>query len=66
VSDLAPHEFRRAVWKAVGRDPDSYSPDILRWLANGQLCDPAKAFTPAGKLSWAETEAREASQLRPA
>jgi hypothetical protein len=38
-------------------------PAILQHLANGPICQPWSIYCPAGRLSWAETKAREAAQV---
>jgi hypothetical protein len=62
----SPALAQKTVWAVAGRDPAGYDSDTLKWMANGPLHDAARAFCPAGKLSWAETRAREAAQLRAA
>lgn len=38
-------------------------PAFLQHLANGPICQPWSIYCPAGKLTWAETRAREAEQV---
>jgi hypothetical protein len=38
-------------------------PSFLQWLANGPICQPWSIYCPAGRLTWAETKAREAAQV---
>ena len=60
-----PIEKRRdAVLDKYGDDPRAYTPKVLAKLAKDGLFDLTGAFCPAGKLSMAETKAREASQTR--
>lgn len=56
-----PVEKRRdAVLGKYGNDPDAYTPAVLAELAQEGLLDLTEAFCPAGKLTMAETLAREA------
>jgi hypothetical protein len=62
-----PVEKRRdAVLNKYGDDPAAYTPKVLAKLARDGLLDLTDAFCPAGKLSMAETKAREAASVRPA
>lgn len=56
LADLAPHQRRGLV------DPASID---LHELASWPIMDAAALYLPAGKLSMAETRAREAAQLLP-
>lgn len=47
-----------------GDDPAAYTPKVLAKLAKDGLLDITASFCPAGKLSMAETKAREAAILR--
>jgi hypothetical protein len=60
-----PVEVRRdAVLDKYGDDPTAYTPAVLKELAEQGLFDIAAAFCPAGKLSMAETLAREAASVK--
>lgn len=57
-----PIEKRRdVVLDKYGDDPSAYTPAILAKLARDGLFDICGSFCPAGKLSMAETLAREAA-----
>ena len=59
-----PVEKRRdKVLDKYGNDPAAYTPKVLKKLAKDGLFDLSTAFCPAGKLSMAETKAREASGI---
>lgn len=63
IDHRTPIEIRRdAVLDKYGRDPEAYTPAILKQLAIDGLLDVSVAFCPAGKLSMEETRKREASQ----
>jgi hypothetical protein len=60
-----PVEKRRdAVLNKYGDDPVAYTPKVLAKLAKDGLLDITASFCPAGKLSMAETKAREAAAVR--
>lgn len=55
---------RRALIRhRYGDDPAAYTPDVLRELAAGPIGDALILFAPAGKLTMAETKAREAAAV---
>lgn len=59
-----PVERRRdAVLNKYGDDPAAYTPKVLAKMAKDGLLDLSDAFCPAGKLSMAETKAREAAAI---
>jgi hypothetical protein len=59
-----PVERRRdAVLNKYGDDPAAYTPRVLAKLSKDGLLDVSAAFCPAGKLSLAETKAREQAQI---
>lgn len=58
----SPVEARRdAVLDKYGDDPAAYTPAVLKQLAEEGLFDIATAFCPAGRLTMAQTKAREAA-----
>ena len=59
-----PVEKRRdAILNKYGDDPAAYTPKVLAKMAKDGLLDLSNAFCPAGKLSMAQTLAREASSV---
>lgn len=55
---------RRALLRHdLGGDPANFTPAILRQIAESGIMDAASLFVPAGKLSMADTRAREAGQV---
>lgn len=55
-----PVEVRRdAVLEKYGDDPAAYTPSVLKELAEQGLFDVTAHFCPAGRLTMAETLARE-------
>jgi hypothetical protein len=54
---------RDAVLEKYGADPAAYTPAVLKELAADGLFDGATAFCPAGRLTLAETLARERAGL---
>jgi hypothetical protein len=60
----SPVEVRRdAVLDKYGDDPTAYTPAVLAELSADGLFDISTAFCPAGRLTMAETRAREAAAL---
>lgn len=56
---MTPAELRRCLARSIAGDASRLTPERLQALADGSIMDPNKLFLPAGKLSLAETEARE-------
>ncbi len=44
-----------------GEHPASFTPEVLAAIANGPIYDGVAHYCPAGRLSMAETKAREAA-----
>lgn len=58
---------RRAIVRHdYGENPDKFTPEVLKRLANGPIMDSYAIYLPAGKLSKAEADARECAMLRAA
>jgi len=55
---------RRAFVASLAADDGSLSRDDLQTIADGAIMDPNRLYLPAGRLSEAETRAREARVLR--
>lgn len=56
---------RRAIVRHdYGSDPDRFTPDVLKRIANGPIMDSNALYLPAGKLSKAEADAREMAMIQ--
>lgn len=52
---------RRAIVRHdYGANPDKFTPDVLKRIANGPIMDSNALYLPAGKLSKADADARDA------
>jgi hypothetical protein len=56
---MSPHDRRRCLARSLAGDPARLSPVRLQAIADGEIMDPNRIYLPAGRLSLAETEARE-------
>ena len=55
---------RRAIVRHdYGSNPERFTPEVLKRLANGPIMDSNALYLPAGKLSKAEADARERAML---
>lgn len=57
-------EQRRAFVASLAADDGSLSSRDLQTIADGGIMDPNRLYLPAGRLSEAETRAREARIMR--
>lgn len=56
---------RRAIVRHdFGSSADSFTPEVLRRIANGPIMDSNTIYLPAGRLSKAEADAREREAMR--
>lgn len=55
---------RRAIVRNdYGENPERFTPDVLKAIANGPIMDSNVLYLPAGKLTKAEADARERAML---
>lgn len=48
------------------QDPDKFTPEVLKQIANGPIMDSSALYLPAGKLSKAEADARQKAMIEKA
>ena len=46
------------------QDPEKFTPEVLKRIANGPIMDSNALYLPAGKLSKADADARERAMLK--
>jgi hypothetical protein len=54
---------RAMVRHDYGENPERFTPDVLKKIANGPIMDSSILYLPAGKLSKAEADARERAMI---
>lgn len=66
ASDAGEMGRRAIVRHDYQQDPDKFTPEVLKQIANGPIMDSSALYLPAGKISKAEADARQKAMIEKA